>query len=87
MALDVDRLRSGLEEYRKSLERQQSQLANDFRELESLFAALFAAYGGRMAKELHHDWSRTAQWFEMYLHATKNLGQHLVERTDELKHL
>jgi hypothetical protein len=87
MALDVDKLHSGLVAYHHSLETQRQVLGDDFREIEGLFAALFHAYDGRMAKELESNWGRTADWFEDYLRKSQSLASHLEERTENLRHL
>ena len=87
MALDVDHLRAGLDDYRQNLERQRERLRDDFAELEGLFGALWVTYGGQMSEDLRHRWSLTAQWFEQYLHDTGRLDQFLEARTEELRHL
>ena len=87
MALDVDHLRSGLDDYRRELARQREQLRQRFSDVHHSFESLFAAYGGQMAEELHHHWARTAEWFESYIERTNKLDRFLEARINELKHL
>ena len=87
MALDVDLLRSGLDDYRRQLARHREQLRQQYADIHRTFESLFAVYGGRMAEELHHHWARTAEWFETYIERTDKLDRFLELRISELKHL
>ena len=87
MALDVDQLRAGLVEYRGTLANQRDQLQGDFAEIQQMFAALWAEYGGNMAEELQQHWGNTAQWFEEYLRDLKRLDSFLEQRIERLQHL
>lgn len=87
MALDVDQLRTGLEEYRQTLYRQREQLRGDFDSLQRSFAALWGEYGGVMAEEFQDRWGRTAEWFGEYVETTRQLDQFLAERLEQLRHL
>jgi hypothetical protein len=87
MALDVDRLRTGLEDYRGTLELQRHALRSEYVELQRRFHALFAVYGGGMAEEFRHRWERTAGWFEAYLNKAAALDQFLADRIEQLRHL
>lgn len=87
MALDVDRLQTGLVAYRESLENQRRALEDEFREMENLFNSLFSVYGGSSAQEFQRDWARTAEWFEKYIQSSAMLSRHLEERTEHLRHL
>ena len=87
MALDVDKLRTGLEEYRRTLEVQRNALQSEYQELQRHFNALFAVYGGNMAEEFHQHWSKTASWFEEYLNKVVVLDRFLAERIEQLRHM
>jgi hypothetical protein len=87
MALDVDLLRSGLDDYRRQLARQREQLRLQHAEINRTFESLFAVYGGRMSEELHHHWARTSEWFETYIDRTGKLDRFLESRITELKNL
>jgi hypothetical protein len=87
MALDVDRLRAGLDDYRRMLGLQRERLQDEFTELQQLFDLLWSQYGGAMAEDFQHRWGVTAEWFEEYLHNTKHLDYFLEERIEELRHL
>ncbi len=87
MALDVDQLQSGLDDYRKNLERQREQLQGRFTDLQHLFDALFASYAGQMAEEFRQHWGHTAEWFEEYLETSQRLDKFLETRTDQLRKL
>lgn len=87
MALDVDKLREGLNDYRSELERQREQLSAQHAHIQRCFDALFTIYGGRMSEELQHNWSRTSQWFEAYVERTHRLDRFMVERAENLKEL
>lgn len=87
MALDVDRLRTGLDEYRRTLERQRERLQSDYEDLRRQFEALWSEYGGNMAEDFQQRWGRTADWFEHYLQTTRSLDRFLAERIEHLRHL
>ena len=87
MALDVDKLRTGLEDYRRTLESQRNALQSEYQELQRHFNALFAVYGGNMAEEFHQRWGRTATWFEDYLNKATVLDQFLAERVEQLRQM
>jgi hypothetical protein len=85
--LDVDRLRSELKEYNRTLDTHHSRLRHDYAEVERLFGGLFAVYGGQRAQELEGQWRQTAEWFVDYLNAISRLRGHLEERITSLDHL
>ena len=87
MALDVDQLRVGLDDYRRMLALQRERLQDEFMELQQLFDLLWAQYGGAMAEDFQHHWGVTAEWFEEYLHDAKHLDLFLAERIEALRHL
>ena len=87
MALDPERLRQGLEDYRKSLSQQRDRLAGNFSELQGAFDALWQEYSGNMAEEFRNRWGQTAEWFEHYMDTVNRLERFLGERSDELRHL
>ncbi len=87
MALDVDQLRRGLEDYRSTLERQRKDLQSKYQELQRNFNALFNVYGGNAAEEFRQRWARTANWFEEYLNKSAALDQFLTERIEQLRKL
>jgi len=87
MALDVDKLRMGLEEYRRTLEVQRNALQSEYQELQRHFNALFAVYGGNMAEEFRQRWGKTANWFEDYLNKAAVLDQFLAERIEQLRQM
>jgi hypothetical protein len=87
MALDVDRLRAGLDDYRRLLALQRERLQGEFSELQQLFDALWAEYGGAMAEDFQQRWGVTVEWFEEYLHNAKHLDHFLEERIEQLRHL
>ncbi|RBP44257.1 hypothetical protein DES53_10476 [Roseimicrobium gellanilyticum] len=87
MALDVDKLREGLDHYRTTLGHQRNDLHTEVQEINRSFHALFGAYGGRMAEDLQRHWSDTARWFEEYLDKSTHLDHFLQERIEELRHL
>lgn len=87
MALDVDQLQSGLESYRENIELQREQFQGQFRELQLLFDAMFAAYAGHMAEEFRQHWGSTAEWFEEYLDTSQHLDKFIESRIDQLRKL
>lgn len=87
MALDVDKLRNGLEEYHATVLRHRKQLESEYAELHRHFNGLFEVYGGNMANEFRHRWATTAQWFEDYLNKTADLDRFLSERIEQLHHI
>lgn len=87
MALNIDTLRVGLEDYRKALEIQRNALQSEYQELQRHFSALFAVYGGRMAEEFQDRWSKTASWFEDYLNKAAVLDRFLADRIEELRNI
>lgn len=87
MALDVDRLHQGLEDYRKALLAQRERLAGDFAELQGVFDGLWLEYSGNMAEEFRNRWGRTAEWFDHYLDTVNRLDRFLAERSEHLRHL
>lgn len=87
MALDLDRLRAGLDQYRQTLERQREQLRVDYSEVQQLFDALWSEYAGNLAEELQLRWQHTAEWLEHYLNKTQELDQFLGERLEYLRKL
>ena len=87
MALNVDTLRTGLEEYRRTLHLQRNSLQSEYQELQRHFNGLFAVYGGTMAEEFHQRWGKTAGWFEDYLNKAVVLDQFLGERIEQLRHM
>lgn len=87
MALDVDKLQAGLDDYRKNLGRQREQLRGNFDDLQHLFDALFASYGGQMAEEFRQHWGNTAEWFEEYIESAQRLDTFLESRIDQLRSL
>ena len=87
MYLNVDKLRMGLEEYRRTLEVQRTALQSDYQELQRHFNGLFSVYGGNMAEEFHQRWGKTAHWFEEYLNKAACLDQFLAERIEQLRQM
>ena len=87
MALDVDKLRMGLEEYRRTLAEQRNALESEYQELQRHFNALFSVYGGNMAEEFRQRWGKTASWLEEYLNKAAVLDQFLAERIEQLRHI
>jgi hypothetical protein len=87
MELNVDKLRSGLEEYHATVLRQRKQLESEYAELHRQFNGLFEVYGGNMATEFRQRWAGTAQWFEDYLNKTAELDRFLSERIEQLRHI
>ena len=84
MATDVDRLRIGLEDYRRTLEIQRETLRSEYVDLQRQFNALFEVYGGGMAEEFRERWAKTAGWFEDYLNKVAVLDKFLTERIEQL---
>ena len=87
MALDVDRLRAGLEDYRRTLATQGERLRVSHGEIQNRFDALWSVYAGQMAEDFQARWSRTAEWLQEYQHTVERLDRFLAGRIDELKHL
>ena len=87
MALNVDKLKSGLEDYRRQLEIQRTQLRDSYEEVGHLFDALFAAYAGESAESFRQRWVHTSEWFETYLAGTRELDAVLEDKIDHLRHL
>jgi hypothetical protein len=87
MALDVDQLRTGLDDYRRILALQRERLQDEFTDLQQLLDLLWSQYGGAMAEDFQHRWGVTAEWFEEYLHNAKHLDLFLAERIEALRHL
>lgn len=87
MALDVDRLRAGLTEYRKELAGQRQRLRQNHDEISRAFQELWSVYGGQMAEEFRQRWGATSEWFEQYTKTTERLDEFLKERVEHLKHL
>ncbi len=87
MAINVDRLRQGLQEYHSGLNRHVGQLEHDFENIEGRFMALSREYEGQAAEEFRNAWSQTASWFRDYINQTRQLSDVLEERTRALNPL
>jgi uncharacterized protein YukE len=87
MATDVDQLRAGLGAYRDSLSQHLSRLSTDFCDVQRAWAALDQEYAGRAAEEFRQRWRITAEWFEQYMDAIRNLSTTLEERSRNLQRL
>jgi len=87
MATDVDRLRAGLAAYRQSLARHLGRLSNDFQDVQKAWTELDHEYAGQAAEEFRQRWRVTAEWFEEYMEAVRNLSATLEERSRHLQGL
>ena len=87
MEINVDKLRIGLENYRRTLELQREVLKSEYVDLQRQFNALFEVYGGSMAEEFHQNWTKTADWFEDYLDKVAVLDKFLAERIEHLRNI
>lgn len=85
MALNIDRLREGLEVYLKSLNSHNGNLQEDYKQLQEIFTFLVGVYEGESAEAFKSSWLRTADWFENYIQETEQLKILLRDRLDALK--
>lgn len=85
MALDVEKLGQGLDDYHASLEKHLGELAADFNVLQEFFHRLASNYGGSTAEQFKIAWGRTAEWFDGYMTEGRELSQFLEERINALK--
>jgi len=87
MALNVDKLREGLNDYNNSLNNHLNQLRNDFNSLMNFFMQFAKEYEGQAADDFKNQWERTARWFEEYMNDSSNLSQTLEERIQYLDNI
>ena len=87
MATNVDKLFVELTEYRMVLEKQNTLLSEEFRQLEESWMALRQDYEGRAADEFAHAWESTTRWFENYFEQLHLMTQFISERAENLPHL
>lgn len=86
-SVDVDKLRVGLNEYNKSLEKHRQLLNHAHKDMENSFRALMSVYGGDKAKEFLFSVKKTNEWFESYIQNLDKLSKHLDSRIIRLKDL
>lgn len=87
MGTNIDLLREGLMNYSQALSEQNRQLSDEFRNLQSCWAALREAYEGRGAEEFAESWARSADWFENYFEEIVRMSGFVEERAENLRNL
>lgn len=87
MATNVDQLHERLAHYRKTMEKGNGQLSNQFEELQGAWCTLHEHYEGVGAEEFGHAWAVTATWFESYFTEMAKMNRFLEERYTHLKQL
>lgn len=85
MGLDVDKLLSGLSNYKDSLSRHLFKLQEDFDLLTNTYMRLNQEYDGQGAEEFKSSWNKTARWFETYIDNNTTLCNALEDRIESLK--
>lgn len=84
MGINVDQLKSGLQDYNQSLDSHINRLREDFESLMDGYYSLKQEYEGQAAEEFKYSWERTASWFEEYIDNAINLSQMLEDRIESL---
>ncbi|MGD1957390.1 MAG: hypothetical protein ACFB2Y_00960 [Fulvivirga sp.] len=87
MAINVDKLREGLEQYHDSSKRHLDLLKNDFEVLSNFYHQLAAEYEGQAADQFKASWDRTSTWFESYIELGQQLTKTLKERVEKLENV
>ncbi len=85
MAVNVEHLIVGLEEYNGSLNSHLSNLVSDFNSLKEFYHRLASEYEGEAANAFKAAWGITSEWFEEYLRDSQDLSKFLEERIESLK--
>ena len=81
MAINVDKLREGLEQYHDSSTKHLNLLKNDFEVLMDFYKRFSTEYEGQAAEQFKASWDRTSKWFESYIKLSLQLTKTLQERT------
>jgi uncharacterized protein YukE len=82
---EFDQLIAGLEDYLEGLRKHRKVLQSVRESTGRKYRALNAVWGGKAARSLHAQWSRTGAWFEDYLTRTNRLAKLLEERIEALR--
>lgn len=83
--VDSRALLTGLEEYRRVLERHLSQLNSEYQQLYSNWQQFNAVSEGDYADQFRAGWSRTSQRFQDYIDQTRKISAVLDERIEYLR--
>lgn len=80
MAINMDDLYNGLNEYKDVLERHISELRGDFDDLSKQWLALSQVYEGQAADQFRTEWNRQSEAFEAYIAAADRILPVLRDR-------
>jgi uncharacterized protein (DUF885 family) len=84
-SVDTRSLLSGLEDYRKALDRHLKKTNTEFRVMEQRWRALNAVYTGDAADEFRKHWAVTTARFQEYLTRSQRIASMLDERIESLR--
>lgn len=80
-------LLSGLEEYRRVLERHLTQVTAEYQQLDNNWQQFNAVSEGDYADQFRAGWFRTSQRFHEYISQTRKISAVLDERIEQLRRL
>lgn len=84
MALNVDQLKGGLDDYHQLLQTHIINTSNDLVRMQQVFVKLQNTYDSERAQEFNEKWRAAASWIQEYLDSMQELDKFLMERRDQL---